>query len=134
MEVGYRIASPFSEVQAVHYIYILFDPRDGAIRYVGRTVNPEARYRTHCRIRSERSPVMGGWIEQLAEAGVTPVMEIVAVCDAHEARAREKSFIRAADIPGSGLLNGTHCRNHPLRRPRGISYHDWAARRLSGSA
>ena len=35
------------DATGIAYIYALCDPRDGAVRYVGKSVDPEARLRGH---------------------------------------------------------------------------------------
>jgi len=57
------------------YIYILSDPRTGLCRYVGKSISPIFRFRSHCcrngQTHRER------WIKGLRLAGLKPVLEIV---------------------------------------------------------
>jgi hypothetical protein len=61
------------------YLYVLRDPRTDAIRYVGITNSPIARYLRHLgardRTRKDR------WIKRLKRAGLIPKMEIVDVVE-----------------------------------------------------
>lgn len=62
-----------------HYIYALRDPRDEAVRYVGRTKNPKRRLGSHLYKKYDGSFVHDRreWIQELRSAGLRPVMEIV---------------------------------------------------------
>jgi len=59
-------------------IYILRDPRDKAIRYVGKTVDPKKRYQ-HWKRESEDDTWKANWFRCLIEAGECFIMEIVEV-------------------------------------------------------
>ena len=56
-------------------IYVLRDPRDNRVRYVGKTINHKNRYRAH------RAPTgqhcCGKWLAELRSMGILPVMEII---------------------------------------------------------
>lgn len=62
-----------------HYIYVLRDPRDDAVRYVGCTKNPKRRLETHLYKKSDGSFVHDRreWIQGLRSERLRPVMEVV---------------------------------------------------------
>lgn len=55
------------------FIYTLSDPRDGQIRYVGKTTNLKGRLRQH--IHEPKTTYKACWIESLKKAGVRPQIE-----------------------------------------------------------
>ena len=66
-----------SAVQSVPvYVYALLDPRDGALRYVGRSSNPAKRVRNHLNPR-QSGPRMTEWIQGLAAAGLMPDIAVL---------------------------------------------------------
>jgi len=62
-------------------IYILLDPRDRSIRYVGKAVNPHSRYR-HRFAKHEAGVHKGKWLACLKALGLDPIMQIVEVVPA----------------------------------------------------
>lgn len=56
------------------YLYTLSDPRTGEIRYVGATVNPEARLYTHT--QAPHSHALSEWNADLAADGEEPQMDL----------------------------------------------------------
>jgi hypothetical protein len=91
--------------QRPYFIYELIDPRTQAIRYVGITVNPKARYLDHCR---DSLPVAkGDWVNELIEQGLAPIMNIrETIMEGEEfALEREKYWIQTYAAQGIDLLN-----------------------------
>lgn len=74
-----------------HSIYHLVDPVDRSVRYIGKSTNPRARYRTHCKEAAARQDTAKQlWISQLARIGLKPVLIIIATYpDEASARQRE---------------------------------------------
>src|SRR5712692_6507182 len=60
-----------------HYIYLLRDPRDKSVRYVGRTKNPERRYTSHLNDKCVGSyiRVRWDWISELRLMKLRPEMK-----------------------------------------------------------
>lgn len=56
------------------YIYTLDDPRDGRVRYVGRTKDLKKRLKGHCNPARYRDTPVFNWIKDLRELGLKPVM------------------------------------------------------------
>ena len=89
-------------------IYALKDPRDGAIRYVGYSVNPVNRLRGH--IKNARLPGRGThkacWIRSLISAGVEPQLHILEA-DAENPQEAEIQWIARLLAEGCDLTNST---------------------------
>lgn len=60
------------------FFYVLKDPRDGLIKYVGRTVDPENRYRNHIyEAKKNNRNKRERWIIALLRRNIKPIMQIV---------------------------------------------------------
>lgn len=94
-------------------IYALIDPRDCAVRYVGKAKNSAARLLTHLRdAKSRRTPVYI-WIRELRALGMTPVVEVLHVVAEDQWCAVEREEIAGR----SGLLNVAPGGNQPIGNP-----------------
>ncbi len=86
----------------MNYIYIHFDPRTMAARYVGRSSSPVYRYYQH----SNSANKIGEWFNQLHKLGLVPLMKIVDEVETEEeAVEREAYWIRFCEKHGAKLLN-----------------------------
>lgn len=61
------------------YIYRLIDPRTNETRYVGKTNNPERRYKEHC--KNDNKYPIHTWINKLKLLELQPIMEVIEECD-----------------------------------------------------
>lgn len=86
-------------------IYLLRDPRDGAIRYVGKTVKALER-RLRCHINSSKKPRLHSqrWIASLLHIGLRPVAEHIEDT-AENWVEREKFWIAFHKAAGCNLTN-----------------------------
>lgn len=89
------------------YIYTLSDPRNGNVRYVGKTINPRMRYGTHI-VNHEHSE--GGakraWISDLKSSGLAPQMIIIEEVEGRENAAdRELFWVEKYLSDGCELVN-----------------------------
>lgn len=93
---GSRVDENQLETVALFYFYVLKDPRDGLIKYVGRTVDKKNRFRNHIyeskknnRTKKER------WIVSLLRRNLKPEMEVFfeLECSLNEAIELEKIFV-----------------------------------------
>jgi hypothetical protein len=99
------------------FVYVLRDPDTERVRYVGRSIYPFSRYKSHLRIRTNDNTYRANWIRSLATAGKKPVIEIIQSCPDDKIYSVEQFWIayyRACGSPltngsdgGSGLLNPT---------------------------
>ena len=63
------------------YIYALVDPRDDAIRYVGKSHRPERRLREHIKgARDGKKTHCCNWLRELGREGVKPEMVLIEAC------------------------------------------------------
>ena len=81
------------------YFYTLKCPITNDVKYVGRSVNPDGRYRQHihsgkCEGHKDRK---GAWIKSLLDKDLKPIMEIIDklenYIDIEEVKRREESLI-----------------------------------------
>lgn len=59
-------------------VYLLRDPTNGIVRYVGKSKNIEQRYKQHCMSRASNQR-LSKWIEELHHLGMRPVIGILEV-------------------------------------------------------
>lgn len=59
------------------YIYALIDPRDNAVRYIGKTFYLNGRHRQHC--KGKGATRSAKWIRHLASLGLRPTIEVVEI-------------------------------------------------------
>lgn len=85
-------------------IYALRDPRDGSVRYVGKTDNLERRLKHHIATRREKN-VRGAWLCELHAAGLSPVMVVLQEVSAERWQHAERRWIRRLAERAQGLLN-----------------------------
>jgi hypothetical protein len=107
-----RASSP----RDVAEIYILVDPRDRSIRYVGVTIRgTSSRIAAHLndagkvgynRLKSE-------WLRSLRDEGLSPEVFVVEVANASDRYEIEKRWIRAFTEIGAPLVNGAPGKNGP---------------------
>ncbi|WP_425246854.1 hypothetical protein [Streptomyces sp. NEAU-NA10] len=84
-------------------VYALYDPRTGAVRYVGETMNPmRERLAGH---RSKRGRPVGQWWAQLREQGLEPFWDTVGCVPAKFRKACEQQRIFQHIWLGCDLLN-----------------------------
>ena len=78
------------------YIYVLIDPRDNEVRYVGKTAYPKARIRNHIveSVTLNRNH-RHHWINDLLKNGLKPKLDIVCQTTNKEASNKEIRLIKA---------------------------------------
>jgi len=76
-------------------IYVLKNPETNKIHYVGRSVNPNGRYRVHIHLalKSKHKNRKDAWICGLLNKNLRPTMEIIETVKQTEAIEREKFWI-----------------------------------------
>lgn len=90
-------------------IYSLSDPRDGRVRYIGRTINPlERRLREHLYV-GKRGKIKDGrkaaWFAELAAIGMKPVICLLQEASKEDFQAVEKMLIEKYRKTHPDLLN-----------------------------
>lgn len=84
-------------------IYGLYDPRDGALRYIGKANNSAKRLASHKRDARKRDAPVHRWIRKLETLGMSPTQKVLSVTDDWEAEERRLIALHRTD--GSRLLN-----------------------------
>lgn len=92
-------------------IYALCDPRTGAVRYVGKTVQPTLRrlvYHVHAARRGTRHLPISRWVWKLLKRKQRPtILEIESVLPGGDWASRERYWIASYRAAGAKLLNLT---------------------------
>jgi hypothetical protein len=87
------------------YIYTLADPRNGEVRYVGKTNNKKLRSKAH---RNERGSTRKcRWVQSLSSAGVCPVFEELEEVEENEWKEAERFWIASLRFYGFRLVNAS---------------------------
>lgn len=88
-------------------IYALIDPRDGAIRYIGQTKEPQVRLRSHITGDAVINPAKTRWLKELEKMGLQPYMDVIEGVNGSLANVmeRERYWIRYYTDQGFELLN-----------------------------
>jgi hypothetical protein len=100
------VKPPMPEVYPV-FIYILVDPRNEVVRYVGRSWQPNDRYWQHY-TEAKRALPKDQWVRELREAGLSFRMFIVEEATNLTASKRERHWTGHYRSLGAPLLNGDH--------------------------
>ena len=100
------------------YIYTLTDPRDGAIRYVGETLNPIMRLRLHI-AQFKTGRAKDQWIKELEQEKLRPVMNIVEEVPVADAKTKEREWIVKLRGEGCLLLQSRNGGDARLAKSRG---------------
>jgi len=78
----------------IAYIYILRDPIDNEIRYVGKTINPKRRLAEHIAECKRYNHHRAKWIKKLILNRQKPILEIVKICPLSEFEKYETHYIK----------------------------------------
>ena len=90
-------------------IYGLSDPNNELIRYIGKTINMNKRYRQHiCEsLAGKRKSKKNSWLNSLLIKGVNPKVHIIDVVSDDNGNYYERSYIKLFKSAGCNLLNMT---------------------------
>lgn len=87
-------------------IYGLIDPRDGALRYIGKANCEKRRLASHMRDARRLDSPVHRWIRKLAADGSYPSVRVIHACgDSEDWREAERAAISEAKSAGVRLLN-----------------------------
>jgi hypothetical protein len=84
-------------------IYGLIDPRTDEMRYIGKAVDADKRYKGHMRDSRVRDTPVYRWIRKLFSMGMRPDMLVLSECD--DWKSEERRLIASARKRGYSLLN-----------------------------
>ena len=92
----------------IHYVYVLLDPRsDNTIRYVGRSCNPEDRYKSHLLSAKKKSTYKQNWINSLLVENIKPLLKVIFSSDPKTVKVEETRLIRKESKVNSKLTNSS---------------------------
>lgn len=86
-------------------IYVLEDPRTGAVRYVGKTTNIALRLRQHINGDATRRTKCSAWVSQLLEEFLIPRVRILQYGSGAGFQKAERKWIAHHRAIGSDLTN-----------------------------
>lgn len=92
------------------FIYALADPRDGQVRYIGKTKNGHLRPKEHLREGSrlaKSNAAKIAWVDELKSAGLVFEVRILSHCTPADADDAERFCIAFYRHHGASLLNRT---------------------------
>lgn len=89
----------------VWHIYVLLDPRSGAVRYVGKTNDMPRRLERHICERPKKPTWKWWWIQSLVKLGLAPTIQSVQTGSGDSHKEAERNWIAAYRLFGSGLTN-----------------------------
>lgn len=89
------------------YIYVLIDPRNNRIRYVGQTARKLSdRYSEHCE-KQRQNNHRTHWLELLRALNLKPIMQVIEECNESNWAEREIYWIAEHKRTGCDLVNDT---------------------------
>ncbi len=102
-------------------IYALIDPRDGAVRYIGKANDAAERLKSHIRDSRHRKTPVYSWIRKLRSLGLVPDMKVLATCSESEWPKAERRAIRYQRWFNDRLLNVADGGNEPIPSRAGLA-------------
>lgn len=88
-------------------IYVLKDPRNNQIRYVGKANDPEYRYKNHINKCRDKNTHKRNWINELRKEKLKPILEIIDTVPVEKWKEYEKFYIKKYMEEGYDLVNYT---------------------------
>lgn len=89
------------------FIYALTDPVTNIPRYIGKTGNPEERYKNHVNVARDLPTHKRNWINKLKRQNLKPVMEILDEVSTDEWVFWEQYWISQFKVWGFNIVNHT---------------------------
>jgi hypothetical protein len=111
-------------------IYALIDPRDNALRYIGKANCSRKRLASHLRDMHVRNTPVYRWMRKLNGLGLRPSVEVLVSCPQNEWQGVEKRAIQFAKDSGARLLNVAEGGDEPYCSPEVRSANAKAMNRL----
>jgi FtsZ-interacting cell division protein YlmF len=87
------------------FIYVLRDPISWDVRYVGKTVDPVARIKSHLKHTATKDHYAGRWIASVLRRGLEPMLEVIDAGIGTEHGAAERAWIADYRRNGARLTN-----------------------------
>jgi len=95
-------ASKSTDVCRLTYIYALVDPRDGLVRYVGKSDSPKNRLTAH--LRDAKGSCKCGWLSELRAELLRPTLRVLQAVEYGSHSDAERNWIK--HFKKNGLVNG----------------------------
>lgn len=89
------------------FIYILIDPRDNQVKYVGKTNNVKRRYSQHISLASKNKTYKTNWLSSLIIMNLKPEMVVIDECEDDSWIELEQWYIELFKSWGFKLTNLT---------------------------
>lgn len=89
------------------YIYLLRDPIDNEVKYIGKTNNLKVRLKAHLNPARFKNTHKFNWIKKLRNKNLKPTLEIIEKCSINNWKEREKYWIKYYLDAGTKLTNKT---------------------------
>jgi hypothetical protein len=89
-------------------IYILIDPRDNMVRYVGKANNVSQRYKAHLNRARKHQIHKANWVLQLKQLSLKPIIEVIDVVPIESWIFWETYWISQFKAWGFNLINYTN--------------------------
>ena len=93
--------------ESVTHIYILKDPFNNEVRYVGKSDNPKERFIEHIKKSKYTKTYKNNWIQNLLKNEKKPILEIIDIININEWSEKEKYWIKYYKDKGCNLTNLT---------------------------
>jgi excisionase family DNA binding protein len=103
-----------------YQIYVLIDPRNNTVYYVGRSTNPLFRYYHHLHVSPSQR--VRRWINELKLLGLTPTMRVIETVD-REANTSQDAFLAAVREREAYWIHEYLCSGAPLLNTLGVPAH-----------
>ena len=88
------------------YIYALKHPETKEVRYIGKSINPDVRYKYHLYNAGKFKRHSSLWIKSLLDINLLPEIEIIEECDETNWEEREQYHIKQYDNLTNHTLGG----------------------------
>lgn len=98
------------------YIYTLSDPETNEIRYVGKSGNPNKRFKTHLYNSKRIKGYIHNWIKSLLKKNQLPILSIIEECNENNWEEREIYWIKKLREDGFDLVNIADGGNQPVAK------------------
>jgi len=87
------------------FIYVLKCPLSGEVRYVGKSNNPDERYKDHLNRSRDGGTYKRNWINSLRKNNLKPIFEIIKEVSVGKWKIWEKYYIKHYRDKGCKLVN-----------------------------
>lgn len=98
----------------IKYIYLLVDPLDNDVCYVGSTKEPKTRFSDHVYLARKGKTKCAAWFRDLSELGRQPAMRIIETCPECYGIYREAYWMDYYSNLGCNLVNQHRMRGRAM--------------------